>query len=109
VVAFEQFRQVVWRHGQLELIADLLRLPADVVEQAEVFAELQAEALGGGEVLVLLQRDPDVADPAEVVADQLVEPCALLLVDRGRGHGAPPLGQGTEGRRDAAASNDFGE
>jgi hypothetical protein len=62
----------VGRHRQLECLAVVLRLPADVSQQAEVFAELDAESLGRGEVSVLLQRDPDVADPAEVVADQLI-------------------------------------
>ena len=79
------------RHRQLERLAVVLRLPADVGQQAEVFAELDAEPLGRGEVPVLLQRDPDVADRAEVVADQLVETVALIAVDRGgdAGHGAP--------------------
>jgi len=38
----------------------------------------------------LLQGDPDVADPAQVIADQLVEAVSLIFVDgrRGAGHGA---------------------
>jgi hypothetical protein len=60
--ALEQFHQIVDGHRQREGLATLAGCPADVLQQAEVFAELQAEPLGGGEVLVLLQRDPDVAD-----------------------------------------------
>jgi hypothetical protein len=73
-------------------------LPADVGQQAEVFAELDPELLGFGEVLLLLQCVPKIAHRAEVIADQLVEPVALVAVDRRGdfGHGAPPSGRGTE-------------
>jgi hypothetical protein len=91
VEALQHFHQVVGRHRQLECLAAVLRLPADVCQQAEVFAELDAEPLGGGEVLVFLQCDPDVADRAEVITDQLVETVSLVAVDRrgDAGHGRP--------------------
>jgi hypothetical protein len=47
--AFEQFGQVMDRHGQLEALAVLILAPADLLQQLEVFAELQAEPCGGGE------------------------------------------------------------
>jgi hypothetical protein len=81
------------RHRQLEALALVLLAPADISQQAEVFGELQAQLLGFGEVLSSLQGDPEVLDAAEVVADQFVEPFALVAGDgRGDGHGAPPLG-----------------
>jgi hypothetical protein len=40
--------------------------------------ELQAQLLGLGEVSGPLQRDPEVLDAAEVIADQFVEPGALV-------------------------------
>jgi len=83
--ALDQFHQVVDRHRQIEALAALLPGPADVRQQAEVFAELVGELLGLGVVLGLLQRVPKVAYGAEVVADELVEPVALLAVDRDRG------------------------
>jgi hypothetical protein len=70
--AFESFHQVVDRHGQLEALAALILAPADVLQQLEVFAELQAEPCHGGELLVPLQRVEEVAYGAKVVADQLV-------------------------------------
>jgi len=71
----------------------VLRLPAEVGKQAEVFAELDPHSLGEHVLAVLLQGDPDVADPAQVIADQLIEAVSLLFVDgrRGAGHGAPPF------------------
>jgi hypothetical protein len=68
------------------------------VQEPEVFGELQAQSLRLGEVLGALQRDKEVLDAAEVVADQFVEPFALLAVDGrdGAGHDAPPLDRGTE-------------
>src|SRR6185295_1026538 len=97
VEALEEFHQVVRRHREVEGVAVVLAAPADVLQQAEVFAELDAEAFGGGEVLSLLQGDPEVAHGAEVVADQLVEAVSLVAVDRagGAGHGALPSGEGT--------------
>ncbi len=78
--------------------------------QAEVPAELEAKALGCGEVPTSPKRGPEVVDAVEVVADQLVDAGALIAVDRDRGvgHGAPPLGRSTEGRRDASPKH-FGE
>jgi hypothetical protein len=72
--------------------------PADVLQQPEVFGELQPQLLGADEVLGPLQSDPEVLDAGEVVADQFVEPFALVAIDgRGDGgHGAPPLDRGTE-------------
>lgn len=98
VQALEQFHQVVGGHGQLERLALVALGPADVPQEAEVFGELQAQALGLGEVLGALQRYEEVLDAAEVVADQLIEPFALLAVNgrHGAGHGAPPLDRGTE-------------
>jgi hypothetical protein len=63
------------------------------------------------EVLVSLQRVPEVAYGAEVVADKLIEPVALVAVDRrgDAGHGAPPLGQGTENATRMRPSKYFGE
>src|SRR6476646_1188063 len=48
---------------------------------------------GLGEIVSPLKRDPKVLDAAEVVADQFVEPFALVALDGDRafGHGAPPL------------------
>jgi hypothetical protein len=43
--------------------------------------------LGLGEVAGPLQGDPEVLDAAEVIADQFVEPFALVAVD-GRGERA---------------------
>lgn|GEM_PF-4729499 len=60
--ALERFHQVMGRHGQLDLLPAVLLGPAEVLQQAEVFAELQAEALGRDEVLVSLQRVPEVTD-----------------------------------------------
>jgi hypothetical protein len=87
---WEEFHQVVGRYGQVEGGSVIAAVPADVLQQAEVFAELDAEAFGGGEVLGLLQGDPEIAHGAEVIADQLVEAVSLVAVDLagGAGHGA---------------------
>jgi hypothetical protein len=69
------------RHGQLERLALVALGPADVLQEAEVFGELQAQALGLGEILGALQRDEEVLDAAEVIADQFVEPVTLVAVD----------------------------
>jgi hypothetical protein len=47
----------VWA-SQLDLGAAVVFGPADVLQQFEVFAELQAEPLGGGEILIVLQCAP---------------------------------------------------
>jgi hypothetical protein len=103
VETLEQFHQVMGWHGQLDAIAAVVLSPAEVLKQAEVFAELLAKALGGGVVLVLLQRDPDVADAAEVIADQFVEAVAMVLGDRADGAGYGVLL--SVGHRRAAASS----
>ena len=77
----EQFHQAVHRHRQIERLALVVRVPADILQQAEVFGELQAQLLGLGEVSGPLQRDPEVLDAAEVIADQFVEPGALVALD----------------------------
>src|SRR6187549_571573 len=96
--ARQQFQQVGTRHRQVERLALVLRPPADVLQEAEVFGELHRQLLGLGEVFGALQGDKEVLDAAEVVADQFVEPFSLVPVDgRGRGgHSAPPLDRGTE-------------
>ncbi|MBK5220543.1 MAG: hypothetical protein JJE35_12280 [Thermoleophilia bacterium] len=68
-------------------VRPLVLAPADVLQKLEVFAELEAEPRGRGEVLVALQRVEEVAYGAEVVANQLVVPVALLAVDGDRGGG----------------------
>src|SRR6478609_6804972 len=87
----QQFDQVVRRDRQVDVRWAVLRLPADVFEQAEVFADLDPQALGLNEVL-LLDRDPEVAYSAEVVENELVERVPTLPVDRRGGfarHGVP--------------------
>jgi hypothetical protein len=79
--ALEQFHQVVKLHRQLELGAGVVLGPADLHQQAEVVGELQAELFGFGVVLLALQRVPEVAYGADVIAEQFVEPAALLAVD----------------------------
>jgi len=37
--------------GQLEYLSVFVRPPAEAIEQAEVFAELDPEPLGGGEII----------------------------------------------------------
>jgi len=54
----EQFGQVEWRHGQLEALAIIVCGPADVRQQAEVFSELQGEALSGGVAPASPERNP---------------------------------------------------
>jgi hypothetical protein len=49
----QHFHQVVRRHRQLKVDSVLVGPPANVGQQAEVFAELKAQPLGRGEVLVL--------------------------------------------------------
>ena len=69
----------------------MLWLPAEVFEQAEVFAELDPQPLGLCEVL-LLDCDPEVAYSAEVIEDELVERVPALAIDRRGGfarHGVP--------------------
>lgn len=77
----QQFDQIVRWDRQGDVRWAVLWLPADVFEQAEVFAELDPQPLSLGEVL-LLDRDPEVADPAEVVKDELVERVSAPPVDR---------------------------
>ncbi len=77
----QQFDQVVRRDRQGNLRWAVLRLPADVFEQAEVFAELDPQPLSLGEVL-LLDRDPEIAEATEMVEDELVERVPTLPVDR---------------------------
>jgi hypothetical protein len=92
VQPLQGFRQVVRRDRQLELGAVFVGPPADGGQQAEIFAELDAEPLGGGVIPAASECDPEVLDAVEVVADQLVDAVALGLGDRGcRGHGAPPF------------------
>lgn len=67
----QRFDQVVRRHRQLEALAPLVLAPADVLQQFEVFVELEAKLGSLGEVLVALQRVEEVAHGAEVVAGQL--------------------------------------
>ena len=78
-------------HGQLERLALVALGPTDVLQEPEVFGELHPQLLGPGEVLGALQRDEEVLDAAEVIADQFVKPFALVAVDgrNGAGHGAP--------------------
>lgn len=59
----------------------MLRLPADVLQKPEVFAELDSKPLSLDEVL-LFDGDPEVAYSAEVVEDELVERVSTLPVDR---------------------------
>lgn len=56
-------------HRRVDRFAFVLRLPADVGKQAEVFAELDPHSLGQLVLAVLLQGDPDVADLIQVVAE----------------------------------------
>jgi hypothetical protein len=79
------------QHGQIEHLALVALGPADVLQEPEVFAELQTQSLGLGEVLGPLQRYEEVLEAAEVIADQLIEPLALVAVDGrdGVGHDAP--------------------
>jgi hypothetical protein len=67
----------------------LVLAPAKILHQAEVFDELKAEPLGLPEILLVLQRVEEVAYRPKVIADQFVEPVALLVVDRGGGHRRP--------------------
>jgi hypothetical protein len=56
--------------------------PTQVRQQAEVFAEFQAKTLGGGE-LALIERQADVAQAAEVGADQFIDCPPLAGFDDG--------------------------
>jgi hypothetical protein len=62
--ARQQFHQVACRHGQVERLALVFLSPADVMQEAEVFGELDRQLLGLGEVLGALQRDEEVLDAA---------------------------------------------
>jgi len=88
----------VGRHRQLEALAIVVSGPADVGQQAEVFAVLDAEALGRCEVPAPAEGDPKILDAVEVMADQFVEAVALVAADRrgDAGPWCPPSGQGTE-------------
>lgn len=85
-----QFGQILVGHRQLDAVAVVVLGPAEVLEEAEVFAELDAEAFGGGVVLLALHRYEDVAEGGEVVAHLVVERVAFLAgdLDRLSGHGA---------------------
>jgi hypothetical protein len=48
VQPLEQFHQIMRRHRQIERLALIVLVPADVFQQAEVFGELQAQRLGLG-------------------------------------------------------------
>jgi hypothetical protein len=95
VQAPKHFHQVVSGHRQLDALAPVVLAPAEVLEKPKVFGELRTEPLGFDKVLLALEEVEQIAYGAEVVADQLVEPLALVAVDRDRGlgHGAPPLGR----------------
>lgn len=83
------------RHRQLDALARIALAPAKILKKAEIFGELDAKPLRFHEVFVALQGIEEIAYGAKVIADQFVQPLALVAGngDRGGGHGAPPLGR----------------
>jgi hypothetical protein len=91
--------EVILRHRQHELVPGLLGLPAMVVEQTHVVLEtapMRTRRL----VVLTRQQQKDVADPAEITENLLVDRVPLLVRDRHR-HDRAPLPGGASKRTPA--------
>jgi hypothetical protein len=90
----ERLREIAGQHGEVDRLPAVLDLEAEIRHQPQVSSPSRSAVT---KVPAPLQRAPEVADRAEVIADQLVEPVAPVEVDgdRGGGQGAPSSRWGT--------------